>query len=669
MTLAINGATGPQGPVAGGTRVEPILPCPVQRGGAATNSEREAFNRLDLLGELPPNSLFSPGKAKDGFYTAKLKEVLPNHPISDSDGKATPEKLSFEDRWSLLEKHADELIKKDWLTIKAVSALASKAGELGLRQLSASQLSQLLEAAQRNARARSKPIEPGGIFTIKATCWALIGLLRHGLNLLVGQPGAGKSRFSAAMMAAWLRGDPSFLGKAIECDLPVDQRHALIIGTDQSLEDWSLTLEPVGLAKKVNRINVRIHPRLTLYPLESGIQLDSSGLAIIRRWVDAHPGGMVLIDSLSQALPAGIDENKPEAGQIVHRLQEALGEAWGILTHHTRKGAGKDGTLGIGAGRGSGAIDGAVSRVVGLGLIHKMENGIWTPQEADPRRELLSTKRGGKEEHLIIRSDHTGQWLCDGTAEELKRAERAERVIANLTDLQDQILTALARNGSHGSQWLSGRQVTEALLPVGETYAGAGAAAAAHRKTLKRLEELGLVEKNHQGQACFWRAKQPYASEKQMTGSTGSIAAAQGISLARISALAGSDRLSTAESQSEPHANRSEPPCEPVRTQSTTDASHASHLPDCASEPQQGISLARIGGGASESSPPPWLPAVLELQRSKPDLLPAQLVNRPELGEWRGVPLTGRMVISALALFNSGKWPELRTPACSARAS
>ena len=210
--------------------------------------------------------------------------------------------------------------------------------------------------------------------------------------------------------------------------------------------------------------------------------------------------------------------------------------------------------------------------------------------------------------------------------------------------------------------------MTEALLPVGETYAGAGAAAAVHRKTLKRLEELGLVEKNHQGQACFWRAKQPYASEKQMTGSTGSIAAAQGISLARISALAGSDRLSTAESQSEPHANRSEPPCEPVRTQSTTDASHASHLPDCASEPQQGMKVARIGSGSPESPPPPWLPVVLELQRSQPGLLPAQLVNHSDLAQWQG-QIDGRRVKAAIARFNSGDWPELLNPVDSVRAS
>jgi len=198
-------------------------------------------------------------------------------------------------------------------------------------------------------------------------------------------------------------------------------RHALIIGTDQTLEDWHLTLGPVGLTQKLDATTVRTHDRLTLYGLESGVQLDADGLNVIRRWVDAHPGGMVLIDSLSACLPPGTDEDKSTAARPVHQLQEVLGDAWAILTHHNRKGAGKEGNLGVGAGRGSGAIDAAVSRVVGLGLIYRMENGQMVAQESDPRRELLSTKRGGKTEHLIVSSDGNGFWDLHGSAEALKR--------------------------------------------------------------------------------------------------------------------------------------------------------------------------------------------------------------------------------------------------------
>ena len=276
--------------------------------------------------------------------------------------------LAFEERWELVELHAAELGVSDWPAMKAIASLSSKASNLDVHRLNQRQLEQLLEQAQRQLRAKSEPISPGGKFTVTSTPFAVDGLFRHALNLLVGQSGAGKSRLIAACMAAWLRGDQTWLKRNLN-GIKAAHRHALIVGPDQSLEDWHLTLAPVGLswlADTNDPTTVQIHDRLTLYGLETGIQLDTDGLNTIRRWVDAHPGGMVLIDSLSACLPAGIDEDKSGAAAPIHKLQEALGDAWGVLTHHTRKSAGKEGNLGVGAGRGSGAIDAAVSRVIGL---------------------------------------------------------------------------------------------------------------------------------------------------------------------------------------------------------------------------------------------------------------------------------------------------------------
>ncbi|MBM5785495.1 MAG: AAA family ATPase, partial [Cyanobacteria bacterium K_DeepCast_35m_m1_288] len=284
-------------------------------------------------------------------------------PVSKATS-SKPEPRTFEQNWELLELHAAELACGTWPVMKAVASMAVKASELEIPRLGQRQLEQLLEQAQRRIRAKTEPVLGGGVFTIKATPWAVEGIFRHGLNLLTGQSGAGKSRLAAACMAAWLRGDATWLQRKLQGDDP-RHRHALIIGTDQTLEDWHLTLGPVGLTQKLDATTVKTHDRLTLYGLESGVQLDADGLNIIRRWVDAHPGGMVLIDSLAQCLPPGVDEDKSSAARPVHQLQEALGDAWGILTHHTRKGAGKEGNLGVGAGRGSGAIDAAVSRVVG----------------------------------------------------------------------------------------------------------------------------------------------------------------------------------------------------------------------------------------------------------------------------------------------------------------
>jgi len=212
---------------------------------------------------------------------------------------------------------------------------------------------------------------------------------------------------------------------------------------------------------------------------------------------------MVLIDSLSACLPAGVDEDKSGAAAPIHKLNEALGDAWGVLTHHTRKSAGKEGNLGVGAGRGSGAIDAAVSRVIGLGLTYKMENGAMVAQESDPRRELLSTKRGGKTEHLIISSDASGFWDVHGDAEALKAQERIERTISNLTEPQSDVLSAVeAADG-----WITTRGIVEALVP-GDEYEPKGGKAAATRTVLKRLEVLGLIESQRVANERNYRIKE-----------------------------------------------------------------------------------------------------------------------------------------------------------------
>lgn len=582
------------------------------------SAELEAFRALELLtaafpGEpwgLAPAELYSPDAAKNGVYSHRVELARKAHPPDESDGdskaKPQPHRLSFEQRWQALEAHAASVARHGWSLMKATVSLAAHASELEIHRISGRQLEQLLEAAQRGQREASSPIEGGGTFTIQATPWAIDGVFRHGLNLLVGQAGAGKSRLAAAAIAAWLRGDQTWLAREMPCSLPVEQRYALIIGTDQPLEDWAITLEPVGLVQRIGATQVQLHRRLNLHPLEAGTQLDADGLAAIRRWCDDHPGGAVLVDSLAAVLPPGIDEDKPAAARPIHALQEALGGCWGLITHHTRKGAGREGNLGVGAGRGSSAIDGAVSRVVGLGLIHRMENGVMVPQEADPRRELLSTKRGGATLHLVIRSDGSGFWSNEGTAEDLKRQERRERTLANLTDGQTAVISAL----EDADGWLTGRQIAEALLEPGDEYDARGSHAATTRKTLKRLEVLGLIETQRVGLDRLYRlplaqqaqevshSSQSRGDEINKSGSNGSKTAAQGISLAHPLALTGSQMLSPvpadgeppgpAEIQQELIAVRAsgepvratcEPVGEPAKPTAAQRVSHSSHPP------------------------------------------------------------------------------------------
>jgi len=565
-------------------------------GKSGKASGLDMFHRLEAMsmafpGEpwvLSPYELehgFSPSQSQNGSYSRRLKQGLAAHPPDPAtvEPAGKPGALTFSQRWAGLEAHADSVSRESWSVMKSTASLACKASELDLHRLTSRNFEQLLDAAQRRQRPTSAPLAPGDVFTVQRTPWAVDGIFRHGLNLLVGQPGAGKSRLAAACISAWLRGDQSWLNRDMPCDLPVEQRHALIIGTDQNLEDWALTLEPVGLVSRESSTKVRTHPRLTLHTLETGTALDADGLAVIRRWCDDHPHGVVLTDSLATCLPPGIDEDKSTVARPVHALAEALGNCWGILTHHSRKGAAKEQNLGVGAGRGSSAIDGAVSRVIGLGLIHKMEGGLLLPQESDPRRELLSTKRGGATLHLVIRSDSSGFWSNEGSAADLKAQERKERTIANLTEAQGAVIAAL----EDSTDWQTGRQVAEALLEQGEEYKARGTHAASTRKILKRLEVLGLVETMRVGLDRLYRVADPlrcnvrasvsqsYADDFEVTCSNGSKTAAQGISPAHPMALTGSHLLSPGpatvehsepvtepaeQAQGEPPVSKCEPP-------------------------------------------------------------------------------------------------------------
>lgn len=532
---------------------------------------------------------------------------------------AKPAPVSFEQRWALLEQNAEELSSKNWPLMKVMAALAVITSELELR-LSSRQLEQLLEDAQRRLRGTAAPLQGGGVITVQSTPWAVEGLFRHSLNLLVGQSGAGKSRLMAACFAAWLQGHSAWLGLPMHSDLPVDQRHVLIVGSDQLMEDWLLTLEPVGLMERMGTAKARLHSRLTLHSLETGTQLDADGLAVIRRWCDDHPGCAVLVDSLAAALPPGIDEDRPAAAKPIHALQEALGTCWGVLTHHSRKGAGKEGNLGVGAGRGSSAIDAAVSRVIGLGLIHKVENGQLVAQESDPRRELLSTKRGGATLHIVVRSDGAGRWTNEGTAEELKRQERQERTLANLTDNQAAVMDALQES----SDWLTSRQVVENLLADGEEYDNRGSKAASTRKTLKRLAALGLIGSQRQGSEWVYRVagaeenqeSHPHADEVKRGGSTCSTTAAQGISPALPEVRDGSTGSPAAAQPGEPgRASRAtgEPAGEQARTVALQGESKESQ-----SAPRAALST---------GSPPPaeLMEQLIALRQQHPTAAPAAL--------------------------------------------
>jgi hypothetical protein len=408
----------------------------------------------------------------------------------------------FEDCWLALEAHADELAKSTDSAIKQRSSLANKATDLGINRLTQSDLEKLIYAAQKRSRPTTKPLINGGTFTKKRQPFAVEGLIRHGLNMLVSNAGVGKSRLCGSVAAAWLNGLPTWLGRKLTGP-PVEERQVLIIGTDQTIEDWAITLEPVGLCESLDPLGgdddeeMKLDPRVTLHTLETDTKLDADGLAIIRQWADNHPNCMIIVDSFTTCLPPGIDEEKTSAAQPLYQLQEAMGTCWCIVAHHMRKAAGKEGSLGVGAGRGSSAIDGAVSRFLTLSPIYKMENGVMVAQESDTRRQLVSTKRGGATEHLIIDSR---DWSLQGSAEALKTEERRERAKGGLNDDQQACLDVLVEDPQ---KCFTTREVAEA---IGIDWADEKKSQNV-RRWLNRLVALGLVDRFSSGREGTFKAK------------------------------------------------------------------------------------------------------------------------------------------------------------------
>jgi hypothetical protein len=412
------------------------------------------------------------------------------------------EPLTFAQRKQAMEAAADRLAASEEPGVWVAAELAEAASELDLSRLTRRDLETLLEAAQRRLRPAAAPILPGGRFKVRPALWAVAGLVRHGLNLLTGAPGAGKTRFALGCAAAWLKGEASWLGLDLEDSKPVEERELLVIGPDQDLTDWVVALEPLGLVRRLEDGECELHPRVTLHPMEAGILLDGDGLATVRRWCDQHPGGLVVADCLAQLLPGGADEDKASAARPVHALAEALGSCWGILLHHTRKAAGRERNVGIGAARGSSAIEAAVSRVLSLGLLHRKEGGEWVAQEGDDRRELISTKRGGPTVHLIVRSDASGAWHNEGSAEDLRREEKRQSALGNLTELQQEVLATLEAAPDR----LTTRKVWEAMgRDWEEDKAAGGSGSVVLRKVLRRLGELGLVESTLEGKERSYR--------------------------------------------------------------------------------------------------------------------------------------------------------------------
>ena len=332
---------------------------------------------------------------------------------------------------TLLNQRAIEVINSSRPIREQKSALKRVANSLGFKPDN-NFISDLYAQHDTTAAAYEPDVEPGSTFVATQQEWLLHEVFILGLNLLVGMPGAGKSRLLVALIRAYLNDQPSFIGRGLR---PGSKQKVLLVGTDQDRQQWGALLEEQGLATITNRftaengtdqVEYKLHPSIYLKTSGGCFSLDADGLRWIRNWCQSNPGGLLIIDSLSAVLPAGVSEDNEAAGRLMRQIEVSRQACPCITTHHSKKSSATAGELGVYSGSGHGSIDRAVSRFIGLGYETHKENGIEKLHEDSPRRVLTSQKRGAGNQRIVLENGHRNTWEFIGTAAEMRELRRED---------------------------------------------------------------------------------------------------------------------------------------------------------------------------------------------------------------------------------------------------
>jgi hypothetical protein len=444
------------------------IPCAeLQPAEAPRAKERDHWQQLILLGQLPAGSGYSPSKAKEGYYGKALKEAL-RRPAQQA-----PAADSVADALGQLASKADELIEGEIPHSQRIIHLREAAKEIEVSVRDAELIRLLADARRRKdgsaVSVGSRQLDPTPI------PWMVEGLLRAGcLNLLVAPPKVGKTSFALNMIRHWADGAATYLGQRFLMPCPP----VLLVGPDMPEPDWAVMLQHEGLLADL-RLRA---PLVDLFTAASTIKLDEEGIDMIATYAAAHPGLLVVCDSLKAlASGLGISENDQEIDEPIRALVAAL-EPHGatiLLIHHAGKGR-----IGEGpeiASRGSSSIPAAASLLVGL---NKMTRQPGKP--ADPRVVLKTTGRCGMPLELLIQRTDAG-WISHGDAAQVEAAAAIAEIEDRLSDRQAEALEAVR------DRWDLDGLTTDSM----ELAARLGLKGDAERKarsTLDQLARKGLLE-------------------------------------------------------------------------------------------------------------------------------------------------------------------------------
>ena len=373
-----------------------------------------------------------------------------------------------QEKLSAMRDLAAELLGQQCPFPDRVPLLRARAETLGLT-LRDQELQRFLWDARRAAAGAIEPLRPGDRIDLAPEPWHWQGvLMAECLNLVVALPKAGKTSLLLALIGAWHRGQPDFLGLPLIGPCP----SVLIVGTDQPQSDWGRMLRQVELLGDQNEI---VYPVVGLFHKGRPLHLDFEGIERISSIAAQHPGLWVLLDSISACTsPLGLDENSAEIVEPINDLMEAVGpyRATVAAVHHSGKSRqGESATL---ASRGSTALPAAASQVISL------ERRASAPTGSQDRRLVLKTEgRGGLPQQLLIERTEDG-WISHGSAETVAMAQHMQEVEEKLSDRQADALEVVRERWANGQLPTDAKGLADALGLRGE----------AERKARATLDQL-----------------------------------------------------------------------------------------------------------------------------------------------------------------------------------
>ena len=350
------------------------------------------------------------------------------------------------------------------------------AGELGLR-LRDGEMQRELWRLRRDSSGRSEPVLPGQPLNLSPTPWRWEGLLLDRCaHLLVAAPKIGKSSLGLALVAAWHRGEPSFLDQRLIGACPP----VILCWPDQGEQDCARMIGAAGLLAADG--GLLSPPLVALFHAGRPIHLDPEGIERLVDLTSRHKGSLLILDSYSAATrPLGLEEASAEFAMPMVELIEALEphQATLLVIHHAGKA--RSGESPTSASRGSTALPAAASQVLSLAKAN--------PQSRGDRRLMLSAEgRGGPQEHLLIER-HGDDWICHGAGAEVHAALQREQRRQKLTDRQAAALSLVERRWHHGQ----GETTAADLVADPACYLQGQEAARSARKILQALSQKELL--------------------------------------------------------------------------------------------------------------------------------------------------------------------------------